>query len=149
MRSAEMIALSIQQPWAWLIVQGHKDIENRTWPTSYRGKILIHAGKRYAKYEFEDDAITFGFRFSGFPETREEMTGGIVGMATLVDCVQESDSQWFYGPYGFVLRDARPLPFVPFRGQLGFFDVPDDLVLRETFRADFEAAMKEEETNGI
>lgn len=26
-----MKALSIRQPWAWLIANGHKDIENRTW----------------------------------------------------------------------------------------------------------------------
>jgi hypothetical protein len=37
-------SLSIRQPWAWLIVQGHKPIENRTWPTTYRGPLLIHAG---------------------------------------------------------------------------------------------------------
>lgn len=30
--------LSIRQPWAWLIVNGYKDIENRTWPTHFRGK---------------------------------------------------------------------------------------------------------------
>ena len=41
-----MKALSIMQPWAWLIANGHKDIENRSWPTRYRGPVLIHAGKR-------------------------------------------------------------------------------------------------------
>jgi hypothetical protein len=38
-----MRALTIRQPWAWLIVHGHKDLENRTWCTSYRGPLLIHA----------------------------------------------------------------------------------------------------------
>jgi hypothetical protein len=32
-----MKALSIRQPWASLIVAGYKDIENRSWRTSYRG----------------------------------------------------------------------------------------------------------------
>ena len=32
-----MKILSVRQPWAWLIVAGHKDIENRKWRTSYRG----------------------------------------------------------------------------------------------------------------
>jgi hypothetical protein len=41
----EMLALSIKQPWSWLIVFGHKDIENRSWPTRYRGRFLIHAGR--------------------------------------------------------------------------------------------------------
>ncbi len=41
-----MKALSIMQPWAWLIVNGHKDIENRNWPTRFRGPVYIHAGKK-------------------------------------------------------------------------------------------------------
>lgn len=37
-------ALSIRQPGAWLIVNGHKDIENRDWPTTnFRGRLLVHA----------------------------------------------------------------------------------------------------------
>lgn len=47
--------------------------------------------------------------------------GGVVGMARIVDCVTKMDSEWFFGKYGFVLRDAFPLPLVPCRGQLGFF----------------------------
>lgn len=38
-------ALSIRQPWAWLIVNNHKPVENRSWPTSFRGRFLVHAGK--------------------------------------------------------------------------------------------------------
>lgn len=44
-----MKALSIRQPWAWLIVNGYKSIENRTWNTRIRGTILIHAGKGFDK----------------------------------------------------------------------------------------------------
>jgi len=40
-----MRALSVKQPWAWLIVNGYKKIENRNWPTSFRGRIYIHAGR--------------------------------------------------------------------------------------------------------
>lgn len=40
-----MIALSIRQPHAWLIVHGIKDVENRTWATTHRGPTLIHTGK--------------------------------------------------------------------------------------------------------
>ena len=42
----ELPALSIRQPWAELIVRGHKDVENRTWRHSYRGPVLIHAGHK-------------------------------------------------------------------------------------------------------
>jgi hypothetical protein len=38
------------------------------------------------------------------------------------------DSRWFFGTYGFVLRDAFPLPLIPFRGQLGFFTPPADVL---------------------
>lgn len=115
-----MRALSIMQPWAWLIVQGHKDIENRIWPTTFRGPVLIHAGK---KADFDplkewdwDDIVP--------PRLDHADFGGIVGEAEIVDCVRASASRWFRGPHGFVIRNARPLPFRPCRGQLGFF-VPD------------------------
>jgi hypothetical protein len=38
-------AISIRQPWAWLIVNGYKDIENRIWAAKLRGPVLIHAGQ--------------------------------------------------------------------------------------------------------
>ena len=40
----QMKALTVLQPYAWAIVTGLKKIENRTWPTSHRGELLIHAG---------------------------------------------------------------------------------------------------------
>lgn len=47
-----MKALSIRQPWAWLIVNGFKDIENRSWDTKYRGLVLIHASKGMTKDQY-------------------------------------------------------------------------------------------------
>jgi len=35
--------LSILDPWAWLIVNGFKSVENRTWHTAYRGRILVQS----------------------------------------------------------------------------------------------------------
>ena len=40
-----MKAISIKQPWAWLIISGYKTVENRKWYTAHRGDILIHASK--------------------------------------------------------------------------------------------------------
>src|SRR5690606_36026391 len=45
--------LSIRQPWAWLICNGGKDIENRNWRTLYRGHVFIHAGKGMTRDEYE------------------------------------------------------------------------------------------------
>lgn len=112
-----MKALSIKQPWAWLIVNGHKDIENRTWKTKFRGEFLVHASKSVDKPAMREMIK------QGYPLPREFDIGGIVGKATLVDCVEFSDSKWFQGPRGFVLRDQQTLPFKPAMGKLNFFEV--------------------------
>ena len=46
-------ALSVRQPWAWALVYGGKNIENRTWPTTYRGRIWIHASGREDRHQVE------------------------------------------------------------------------------------------------
>jgi hypothetical protein len=58
------------------------------------------------------------------PELEDLQRGGVVGSVEIVDCVAASDSPWFVGDYGFVLRNPQVLPFTPFKGALGFFDVP-------------------------
>lgn len=111
------LALSIQQPWAWLIVNGYKDVENRTWSTRVRGLVGVHAGK---KLDHEGLAwVREAFPEIPLPDTFE--TGGIVGRVRIVDSVTNLDSPWFFGPFGFTLADASPLPLMPCRGQLGFF----------------------------
>jgi hypothetical protein len=129
-----MLALSIRQPWAWFILHGGKDIENRDWPTKFRGRVLVHASKGMTRDEWEG-AWTFAHGTGASPKaveaglTRDNIErGGIVGSVEIVDCVTESASPWFVGRYGFVLRDPQPLPFMPWKGQLGFFDIPCDLV---------------------
>ncbi|HWH75072.1 MAG TPA: ASCH domain-containing protein [Methylibium sp.] len=123
-----MRTLSIRQPWAWLITHGHKPVENRDWSTDWRGELLIHAGKVF-------DEAGLDSVLEAFPELRHVLPqsyelGGIVGAAMLSACVTQSASPWFTGPHGFMLERARPLDFRPWRGQLGFFDVPLDDALR-------------------
>lgn len=112
-----MKVLSIQQPWAWAICNAGKDIENRNWPTNFRGEFLIHAGKKY-----DPDGYEFLREFDIIPPSYEIHFGGIVGKATLVNCVTKHNSKWFFGPYGFVLANRKPLDFIPLKGQLGFFE---------------------------
>lgn len=107
----EIKALSIKQPWPHRIFHEGKDIENRDWPTKGRGWFIIHAGKTS----------------DGIPSAYGQVPmGGIVGMARIVDCVDKSDSEWFFGKYGFVLADAFPVELIPCKGQLGFFTPPQD-----------------------
>ncbi len=118
-------ALSIRQPWAWLILNAGKDIENRTWQTHFRGRFLIHASKGCTRKEYreaiEDWVYLFDIPDERVPSFESLNFGGIVGVATIADCVAKSESEWFSGPFGFVLRDVQPLQFVPCTGALGFF----------------------------
>lgn len=131
-----MKALSIRQPWAWLIVNGYKAVENRDWNTNFRGEFLIHASKGMTRMEYDSCQ---GFCWRGLEPTKqvtlppfEDMErGGIVGIASLVNVVHERekhlltecDKPWFFGEYGFILDNVRPLPFMPLKGALGFFNV--------------------------
>lgn len=119
------VALSIRQPWAWLIVNGWKPVENRDWHTGFTGRIYVHAGKGMTRDEYED-AKDFALAINNsipFPKFEELERGGIVGEVTITGCVKESDSRWFVGTYGFTLEAAKPLPFRPCKGALGFFNV--------------------------
>jgi len=112
--------LSIRQPWAYLITQGTKDIENRSWATNYRGPFLIQASLNINRLACRRHKL----------EIDELEAGGIVGMAEIVDCVTEHRSSWFEGPYGFVLRNRRSLPFVKWTGSLGLREAPTRLLRR-------------------
>lgn len=118
-----MKALSIRQPWAWLIVNGYKPIENRSWPTRYRGELLIHAAKGMTRAEYEDARDLAEHLGITIPQPAALERGGIVGQVTMSGCVDDSPSPWFFGRHGFQLENAKPLPFQPCKGQLGFFDV--------------------------
>ena len=119
-----MRALSVCQPWAWLIVNGYKDIENRTWKLDYRGPLVIHASKRVGQEQL-DDVMHVQHKFTDIrmPPFRDMPMGGIVGLVDVVDCVTASDSPWFNGPFGFVLANPRRCKFVPMPGRLGLFPV--------------------------
>lgn len=145
MEELPKMALSIMQPWAWLIVNGHKNIENRDWPTRFRGPIAIHAGKKEdidcvvalthpagphhpvtgAKLDIDTgqrliDSNSLWDTYSA--PAWSGKCGGIVGVGEIVDCVEQSESEWFVGRYGFIIANARPVDFISVRGKLGFFD---------------------------
>ena len=118
-----MKALSIMQPWAWAICEAGKDVENRTWHTAYRGFFLIHTGLKADLTDWDTVEEICGMR-----PPEDLPRGGIVGQACLEDSLYGEDgaanSGWYFGPVGFMLREARSLPFQPCKGKLGFFE-PD------------------------
>jgi len=127
-----MKALSIRQPWAWLIVNGHKDVENRSWARMprYVGPLLIHASKGCTRAEYEE-AVSYAHGVDpsiNVPSLDSLDRGGIVGRVFMEGCVDRSLSPWFFGPIGLALSRPQRLDFIPYKGQLGFFEVPDSLI---------------------
>lgn len=134
-----MKALSLREPWAAFMIRGIKRIENRSWSTRVRGRILVHASSWWGKTEAEDcwDVALHIAEHAGLPRipvTLDEVKarrGGIVGCFTIVDCVSRSDDPFFFGKYGFVVEDAIAFDeTIPCRGSLGFFDPPPEAVER-------------------
>ncbi len=120
-----MKALSIRQPWAWAIVHGGKDIENRSWHTKFRGRLLVHAAQGMTRAEYNAASWVIGPICGAMPKFEDLQRGGIIGSVELVDSLDTSDSPWYMGQKGFLLRDPKPLPFVSVKGRLGFFDVSE------------------------
>jgi len=123
-------ALSVRQPWAWAIIFGGKDIENRTSPAmrhlrKHRGSLAIHASIGMTRNEYE--AARSWMQEIGVvcPRPDELVRGAIIGTVDVVDAVAESKSPWFFGPRGLAL--ANPQSYVPrlCQGQLGYFNWQD------------------------
>lgn len=125
------LALSVRQPWAWAIIHAGKDIENRSWQAvnwglNQRGRVAIHASKGLARDEYEDaretiDRILQVTCDQRCPEAKDLLRGGIIGDVDVVDVVTESQSDWFFGPRGLVLRHPQHCDFIPAVGALGYF----------------------------
>ena len=127
-----MKALSIRQPWAWAILHAGKRIENRDWSAChYRGPVLLHAAKGCTRDEYSDavEYIEWSRNDLGMPPLEVPTLamldrGGLVGIARIADVKRNPEAHRGYevpGALGLVLADVRPLPFVPFKGALGFF----------------------------
>lgn len=131
-----MKALSVRQPWAWAIVHGGKDVENRVQAWSYRGPLAIHAG--LAHFEQDNLAATAHRAAHGTETPTELKYGGIIGVVDLVGvhvswrapggrrCCDSVWAQYAEGPTKPVVhlrvKNPRPLPRpVTARGQLGLW----------------------------
>lgn len=134
------------QPRASLVAIGAKRLETRSKPTEHRGLIAIHASKGYSP-ENREIARTEIFEralFAGGVSHPELYCGQIVAVAELVDCVRVDElrdsplltnaerafGNFSDGRYAYVLQDARPLKKpIPFKGQLGLWEVPSCVVI--------------------
>lgn len=138
-----MKVLSIRQPWASLIIKGFKDVENRSWRTSIRGEIAIHASASKTEDDWEDATITVAaIRAIAFSEAEKWLIetigefdklprGAILGTVEIIDCKRERTSLWHFDEnWGFYLQNPKELKKpIPSKGKLGFWDF--DLSLAE------------------
>lgn len=150
-----MKAITIKQPWASLIVDGIKDIENRTWPTKFRGRVLIHSAKKPIEMVFGNEMFTREQwnRITDKTQSINKTCGSIIGSVEIVDCVINHESIWAektdIPTLGDVLDDlkllgrvvhpnkvvynwvlANPIKFpepIPAKGELSFWDYPNIL----------------------
>lgn len=104
-----MKALSIRQPWASMIASGRKTIEVRSWSTSYRGDLLICAGKKICGH---------------LP------VGVALAVVTLTNCrgltpadVDAAGCPFESGQWAWILERVRIIRSFPVVGQLGLFEV--------------------------
>lgn len=141
-----MKAIAVRQPWASLIICGVKTVENRSWATKYRGPLAIYASKATASKSdilwAQRRCIALGIDFPDISQT-----GGIIGVVDFADIIipdvppvypaicTANDKAWYdWGSVGWILRNPRSIDFVMYKGQLGLFEIPGDLV--DTFGAD-------------
>lgn len=143
-----MKTISIKNPWAYLICSGEKNIENRTWPTKFRGRVLVHASAKPIDLRVPSavflreqwDALTYDQRLLVRSNTLPN--SAIIGSVEIVDCTVNHESIWaekttmaYLGKltiecqkpvYNWVL--ANPVlfakPILNVKGRLSFWEYP-------------------------
>jgi hypothetical protein len=142
-----MKALTVKNPWAWAIINGGKDVENRSRPTKHRGQLYIHAGLAYAAEAEESQEMQEAWinAAQNLPAESGNMGplrksdlfldyGKVIGTVDVIDCHAALDcfrmdrgycSSWaMEDHYHWVLGNPRPLgcPF-PETGKLGIWNL--------------------------
>lgn len=149
----EMRVLTVRQPWAWAIIHGGKDVENRVRNIAgaHRGPVAIHAALQW------DDAVTWNplwqtvlaaMKADGsdpWDAPWQNERGEIIGVVDLVDshpfeaCIQQqNDGDWLVcsawaerAGHHLVLAHPRPLAEpIPYQGALGLRRLDADTIAR-------------------
>ena len=111
-----MRAVSVHQPWAWAILHAGKVFENRSWRTTHRGPLVIHAAKSDRLLVSLDPTAWQEKYGVELPDRSQLPFGALVGVVEVVDCVQVEEialdhpgRRWVEGPWCWVLADIEPL----------------------------------------
>ena len=135
-----MRALTIWQPWAFLVSRGDKLIENRPWPAPdwiMNKDFAIHAGKKWDRNRLEFirgvyDGLLPTKLYCDLAES-----GAVTAVARVIANVTSAEEaeaavpghgKWFMGPYGWVLEDVRLItPAIECRGYQKLWNLPPDV----------------------
>lgn len=151
-----MKTITIKQPWAHLICSGIKDIENRTWPTKFRGRVLVHVSAKAIPMINPNNVFSYQQWESLSTDQKVHLMAGymptsaIIGSVEIVDCVINHKSIWaekttinqsnesdsenydFKTIYNWVLKNPIMFPEpIPAKGRLSFWDYPNILAKHE------------------
>lgn len=127
-----MKALSLSQPWDYVILHPpFKDVENRSWYTSYRGRIVIHRAKSIDKAGWlwmRENQARLGLTnvdIAAMWGILESKSSGLVGEVDITDVVECATSRWaFPGQMHWLLENPKPYDeIIPYRGRMGLFEV--------------------------
>jgi hypothetical protein len=139
-------AISLTQPWATLVAIGAKLYETRSWSTSYRGWLAIHAAKGFPR---DCRALCYQQPFAahlahaGYNTPEDLPRGQVLAVVNLTDCV--STNRWQpassveydfgnYGPhrYAWQLETVRQLKTpIDARGALSIWTLPQPIGLAD------------------
>lgn len=142
-----MKTISIKNPWGYLICANIKPIENRTWQTNVRCRVLVHVSAKpvsnipnplsFKQWNSLSPDQKLLLRSNSLPNS------AIIGSVEIVDCVENHLSIWaekapLYNPdihefmpriYNWVLANpvlfAKPITNV--KGKLSFWDYDLDV----------------------
>lgn len=151
-----MRVLTVRQPWAWAIVHGGKDVENRVRNIAgdYRGPVAIHAGLSTGSWNESETALQLVHLRTGEDARRHVLLGvrgaiigvvdlcgvheskgdgcgtrkGTARLGELIPLCSEWSEPW---AHHLVLANPRPLAEpIPFKGALGLRHLDDDTTAR-------------------
>jgi activating signal cointegrator 1 len=135
-----MKALTLYQPWAQLVIDGHKKLETRPMRINHRGDLLIHAAK---KFNYSDLELCYQDEYFNrcIPEPTKLITGALLGIVTVDGCyrIDETTKQtltkqeltfgeYRTGRYAWLLRNVRKFekPIYGVSGSQGLWDYEFD-----------------------
>lgn len=130
----EIKVLSITEPYATLIKENKKTIETRSWKTSYRGELYIHASSTKVPKQYKEN-----IELMNLVDDKEYNFGKIICKCELVDCIymtkdfvndmKENNYQEYIcgvyevGRYAWILKNIKILEIpITAQGHLGIWD---------------------------